>query len=647
MSEIILKKYENKRLHHVGEEKCRPVDVFAINENRLEAKRKQRESQTYCDTRPVELEEFSENRIIEFKNIKCYKGYSYINLGEGEIDYCHEGNRYLSDKSFEETLAILNTFDLKDFCLSGMYYSKKEDYYSLTNRNIDYIVRNLTVEEKDNKHYASGTLELVFKYYKCPSCGEILMRDFNLRSQTVMQGIYMYDDEEHIKITYMMKQVASNNQFAWNRYYKNMFIFKKATRKIYKVENFNYAGSKYLRQKHKKSVKEITYSCSKLLTQNYYHSGIERDIIFGSKIFVNMICRYLKQMDENLYNYTESDVNQLHYKFQNEFIYYINIKKTYNINNTLLAKLIYHARKNVPNTHSVIKNMTEKEIMNYYKVNTKRLKKIEERQCYEKYVLLFDIIDDVNNLNALIDKSMNYNLERHTAKYKDFIYNYRKNNTEKRFVNQLTNVGDSYYITDACDLFKTIKSKIKDYNVDYSRTIRDLHDIFSRDYNKLRHENKEIKPCPKLIKIFKDVNINNITYRMPKETDELVRVGAFMDICVGGYGNRAANQECYIVVGYNSEDKPVTCIEFRKNGSVFSLQQVKKRKNHTPKESEKNALLKLFEDNKIEIETNDLSDNRWNKLKEDDSEIIGERKTFTYAVAVPEEMRQELLGEVI
>lgn len=642
MSEIILKKYENQRLHHVGLKRYRSTDIFRPGE--VKTKTKEKEEQTYCDTRPVELEECINERTIEFKNVKCHKGYSCINLGESNIIFTDRRNRHVSDMSFEETLTIFNNFDLENHSINGLYLNRQTNKYSVTVKNIEYVVRDLVIEGEDENYLASGTLIMTFKYYKCPSCGEILMQDFSIRPQTVLQGIYIYDDKEHIKLTYMMKQVTSNNKFAWNRYYKDMYIFKKESRKIYQVQDFNYSGSKYLRNKHKKTIKNITYACSKLLSKEYYNDGIEKEIVESNKVFVEMILDYLKGTDENLYNYTKSDVEQFKYKFNNEFIYYINIKKEYNIQNTFLAKLIYHAKKNVPNTHSAIKNMTEKEIMNYFKVNTKRLKKIEERDCYKNYVLLFDIIDDVNNINTLIDNSNKYRVARETAKYKDFLYNYRKNNTEKRFVNQLITTRDSYYILDACNLFKTIKSKMKDYNVDYSRSIRELHDILSRDYNKLRHENKQIKSCSKIAKIFKDVNINNITYRMPKETDELIKVGAFMDICVGGYGERAVNRSCYIVVGYNSDDKPVTCIELRKSGSNFTLEQVKKRNNRTAKDSERNALLKIFEDNKVEVITNDLSENRWNKLEEDDSEIIGKRKSFTFAVAVPDEIRQELVG---
>lgn len=645
MSEIVLKEYENKRIHHVG------VNSYKGARSILESISCEAEEQVYCDTTPVELECHELKRVIDFKDIPYREGLYSFDLGENnsiKIEYIR--NSYISDLSFDETLALFNIFNLNDFKLTDMTtqlnINDNSNYYCIRHKNIFFKVTDIIKSE--DKKTVSGKLTIIFKYYKCPKCGELLMSDYIFTSKTNIQGIYLYDDEDHIKISYLYKQVVANSKFAWNRYYKDMLIFKKATRKIYEIKNFNYAGSKYLKDKNKKTIKEITYSCSKILNPEYFFNNEkERHLLIGNKKFFELVSSYLEETDQDLYRYTKSDIDALNYSYKNEYIYFLNIKKKYNINNTLLAKLIFYARKEIPKTHSIIKDMTEKEIMNYYKVNTKRLKKIEENDCYIMYLLLFDLIDDVNNLNYLIGKVSEYSIKRYSAKYKDFLYQYRKNNTEKRFINQIINNISNYYINDTCNLFQKIRSKIKDYNVDYSRSILDLHDIFSRDFNKLKNKNREIESCKELVKVFKDIKINDTTYRMPNETDELIRVGAFMDICVGSYGDRAVNKECYIVVGYNSDDKPVTCIEFRKEKKTFTVHQVKKRKNFTAKDSEVKALKSLFKKNNIKTATEDLSDDRYRKLEENDSEILGKREKFTFAVNVPYEMRQELIGQAI
>lgn len=642
MSITVLKEYENKKIHTLGKSAniYRPIPAI-INGDTKPVKPIQ-ESQNYCDTKPVELETIIKEKYIELSNYKININIFYAKLGKGKKIISHEYNRRLSDKTFNETLDMFNNFNLEDYCLNELCQDKKNNEYYTYNNNLEFRLVDYEIEETDTDTYIkSGKLVITFKYFKCPNCGELLMKDYIFAPHRQLQGIYLYDDEEHIKISYCMKEVVSNNQFAWNRYYKNMFIFKKKTRKIYTVEDFNYAGSKYLKNKHKKKVKDVTNACRKLLMNSYFLTN--EHLKEGNAIFLDKVRDYLKEEDPKIYEFTKSDVEALKNHFYNEFIYYLNIKKQYNINNTLLAKLIFYAKKANPKTHSIIKNMTEKEIMDYFKVNTKRLKKIESFEYAACYVKIFDLIEDVNNLNLVIEKTVQ--IPRASAKYKDFYYNFRKNNTEKRFINQIINLSNNrYYIHDTADLFNMIKQKVRNYNIDYSRTLKDIHDILSRDYNKLKHNNEKIKPCKQLVNMFKGVKINDITYKMPSETDQLISIGAFMDICVGGYGKKAVNKECYIVVGYNSEDKPVTCIEFRKEFGDFHLCQVKKRNNYTAKDSEANELIKLFKENGIKISTSDLDENRYKKLEESQSEIIGKRTSFTYAVAVPEELRQELVG---
>ena len=186
---------------------------------------------------------------------------------------------------------------------------------------------------------------------------------------------------------------------------------------------------------------------------------------------------------------------------------------------------------------------------------------------------------------------------------------------------------------------------MKDYAVDYSKGIKELHDIFSKDIAKLENPNQKIKKNKDINNMFKNVVINDIKYSMAKDTDELIKIGATMDICVGGYGRDAVSQRCYIVAGYDSTGKAVTCIELVKDKDGFEVVQVKKRKNYLSKASENNALVDLFNKNNVKISTRDLDlSNEYHRLKEDESEHLGKVKHFTYARNVPEEILEEMIG---
>lgn len=635
MSKTIVKEYKNVKIHSTLRGADPQMDGI----------------KTFCDSTPAKFEKFQMKRTIEFKDLSSETFMNHISIGQ--LNTARTSNFGDIDMSFEDTLEVFNNFNLDEYSLNFRNY-KTTTKYGLNFKLIDEVTEN---------NLTSGKIEITFDYYKCLNCNTCITSYFYMAPKTSLLGAYIFNDEDQIKLTTMYKQIAVNDKFGWHRYYKNMIIYKKETGKIYKVENFNTAGSKYLMNKNKKIIKDITFASSEILNiAPSCNMTLRDDMTEAYMQFVDAVNNDLEERTGSLYNYTKSDLKYLSSLndiemvdwigaiptvSNSELVYSLQIKRKYNIQNTLLSKLIQSARTNRDNIHSIIKNMSEKEMMSHFKVNTKRLQKIHENYGFNSYVEYYDLIEDQNNLNKLIElSSRGYKLARSSAKYKDFLYQYKKNNTEKRFMNQLSANINKYYLSDTIDLFRMIKEKMKDYSVDYSKTIEELHDIFSKDYNKLQHENKKIAINKTISSIFKDFSVNGITYRMPKDTDELIKVGAFMDICVGGYGERAVNKDCYIVIGYNKDNKPVTCLEFKKYKNEYNLVQAKKRKNYTPKDSETNALSELLEKNKVSVETIDLKENRFRKLNEEDSEILGERKNFTYAVQVPDELRQELL-EVI
>lgn len=653
MSKIVLKEYKNEKIHSLGDNRhlIRPTRIFD------ESKKIEDLEQSYCDTEPVQLEKRTKVRTISFSDVTFDKGTFTIKIGNGiEI----ENESYISMPNFYTRNIpkdLFSNFSLDILTLCFHYYEStiynKEgnidiDKLTLKYEGVTFKINKLDINSTEK--LCSGEVTLTYEYYICPKCKEELHSEYYYEPKTKLLGMYIFDDEEHIKLSTMYKQIASNHKFAWHRYYKNMLIYKKDSGKIYSVENFNTAGSEYLKNKNKRIIKDITFACTGILNDNYQYSRKDGEVLReGHNKFVELVKKDLKRQTGDMYDYTKKDAENMVFAHRYEYIYYLQLKKKYNIKNTILAKFIYISRKYNKKTHSIIKNMTEKEIMNHFKLNTKRLKKLSDKDMIQSYLTYFDLIDDINNINTLIDNNFNVILDREGHKYKDFFYLYKKNSSEKKLVNQLLKVriGQTYILNDTKRLFTQIKAKMKDYSVDYSREIHDLHDIFSDDYNKLRHANTPIKPNEYIEKAFEGFTVNGITYEMAKETDELIKVGAFMDICVGGYGERAVNKKCYIVIGRDANSNPVTCIELRGSNKKYHVCQVKKRRNYTPKDSEVNALTKLFKNNNIIIDTSDLKEDRYRPLKEEDSEILGKRDDFTYAVRVPRAIRRELLNEAI
>lgn len=630
MSKKVLMEYKNVKIHSKSED--REGNVYY-----------------YCDTNRTELKKVTETKIFEFK------------------DYHYEETPYSikikKDKNAEANVIqkkyFRSNYDVTHVELSKLFFNRIdlskneiifENYKEGKDNNIyefgvSFELIELNAKNSDEK-LASGKVKIKLSYYICPECGKELPINFYYESKTKLLGMYVFNDDNNIKLTLMYKQVATHEKLAWVRYYKNMVVYKKKTGKIYKVDNFNFAASKYMKQKYPKIVKEVTFCCAPLLRGQCCRDD---DLTKGYQAINNLIIEDLKERTGQDFEYAKSDVKNYRRAEEFSYIYLLQMKRKYNINNIYLAELLLRARQGYGaqgrNLHKYVKNMNEKEMMQFFKVNKKKLKRIDESNHYGTVVTFFDLLDDVNSMNELLEAKRAINVNREEVKYKDFLYQYRKHNTERKFINQLKKVNDHYTITDTVRLFVLIKEKMKDYAVDYSKSIEELHDIFSNDYNKMKHENQKIPQDKAINKIFKDLSYGEITYRAAKDTNELIKIGAFMDICVGGYGKDAVAKKCIIVAGYNSEDKPVTCIELRKHGGKYSLHQVKKRKNKTPKQSECDALNKLFIEHEVTIRTSDIDDNRHNALSESEGEILIAQNP-TYSRNIPEELRLEILNEM-
>lgn len=640
MSKTVLMEYKNKKIHSKDED---------MKGN----------TYYYCDSNRTEIKKVIKTKILEFKDFYYEKNVCTIKIKKDKEN--NEVNKITKEKethvmsikedsffsryekvNLDESKTLYETIDLNNCELSfNISFGSNSKTDKIHYSGICFELLEIQINDTD-KSLASGKIKMELSYYICAECGEKLPMNFHHDSRTKLLGMYVFNDDTNIKLTMMYKQINTHGHLAWSRYYKDMIVYKKQTGKIYKVNNFNFAGSKYMKKKYPKRIQEITFCCATLLRgETFRGESLEK----GYKAINNLIIEDLKERTGQDFEYAITDVNN--YKKSEEFsyIYLLQMKRKYNINNIYLAKLLLEFRYSCRNVHKHVKNMTEKEMMQFFKLNKKKLKKIDETESYLEFVTFYDLLDDVNSMNELIESKKILTCNRPEAKYKDFLYQYRKNNTERKFLNQIKKIKYHYTLADTVRLFQLIKEKMKDYAVDYSKSIEELHDIFSKDYNKMQHQNQKIPQDKNIKKMFEDINIEGITYSPAKDTDELIKIGAFMDICVGGYGEDAVNKKCIIVAGYNSENKPVTCIELRKFNKNYELYQVKKRKNKTPKQSECDELNKLFTEHEVTIRTSDIDDNRHNSLSENEGEIMVIERA-TYSRNIPEELREEILNEM-
>ena len=128
---------------------------------------------------------------------------------------------------------------------------------------------------------------------------------------------------------------------------------------------------------------------------------------------------------------------------------------------------------------------------------------------------------------------------------------------------------------DAVMMFKRLKDRGVLTQHALRGSIQEIHDRLSTDINKLRYANV-ILDYPDEMKNRYNRTVNGLDFVLARETDELIRVGQRMGICVGGYHDKVADHITTIVVAYK-DDLPVICIEITRNGQ---MEQVSTFYNH-------------------------------------------------------------------
>ena len=119
-----------------------------------------------------------------------------------------------------------------------------------------------------------------------------------------------------------------------------------------------------------------------------------------------------------------------------------------------------------------------------------------------------------------------------------------------------------------------------EYEINLNASIKELHDLVLSDYEKMQHENIEIDYSHVENKALFEYSDNGLTFRLAKDTHELIDVGAKMHICVGSYRHSALKHYCHIVIVRDTNENPVVCIEL--DNELTYINQAKLKYNNLP-----------------------------------------------------------------
>lgn len=262
----------------------------------------------------------------------------------------------------------------------------------------------------------------------------------------------------------------------------------------------------------------------------------------------------------------------------------------YDLNSKTIKKLKKLRGQIKQSSTNPIKDLANKMDIPY----TKTLKKFYEKDI--KHMIFYKklLSKNINKDNILKLFNINHGMSRRTPTRLfdllidtiDILRKMPKYN-ENGFINKICKACDDNYHTYnlLCDALNAIINIYsydsgKDYIVNLKDSIEKIHDTVTKDERKYRNRNITIEYTEEQLKV--NGTFNGLNFALAKCTHELIEVGSTMGICVGGYGRRAVEHSCYIVVARNNNGDPIICIEVDRK--FIGLDQTKLKFNSFPEE---------------------------------------------------------------
>jgi hypothetical protein len=192
--------------------------------------------------------------------------------------------------------------------------------------------------------------------------------------------------------------------------------------------------------------------------------------------------------------------------------------------------------------------------------------------------VMYSIIEN-GSLFALADEFAN-----NDTRYVEYVYNNLRqlikvmnNHSKENIVSKklMRDNKDMWHFDDMYRMYIKIKehdSKLLD-SVHWSGSLAEIHDDLSMISTKIRYANKEI-PYQKSDRELEG-DVDDYTFKLAVDTNELVAIGQEMKICVGSYRETALSRRS-IIVSMISHNKYVGCIEI---DSSKNLRQLKGKRN--------------------------------------------------------------------
>lgn len=475
----------------------------------------------------------------------------------------------------------------------------------------------------------------IVKMYKCPHCGQLVSDDdifYPNCTYTVYRSYFL--DGNKLKIRRKETVFRWYNNHLLIDHYQHLTIMNLDTGYSYRFPIFK--NGKKIKDGH---MVNCTYSCSGVdRTKNSYSSACKDFDEFYSEVYeiirkykMEKLNIFIPSYDEYYKAHREETKDSKSYFAillndktpEMEDVLLFNRFPTMNPFKTLRAFRNASWDKELIKLRRSIKPYTKdpvKDILDFYGMPTTKItkKRTVSNINYPKYFFkLREVIDNYDNINKLLNEDTmkymsNYDIES-MCESLEVVKNIKGFNLNS-FCNKA--IGEERYIvSDTLRLAKQIIKKKEDYKFEFKGKLRDIHDKLAGDYNKLRHENQVIEYAEEYKEL--EGQYGELYFNLAKDTYELIEVGTTMNICVGGYGERAVDKKLNIMIARDADHNPVICIEMDK--FYYDLEQTKLKFNHRIQEDtiEYAAIKEWAEKHSLHFDTYDVPE----KLKEEHNEL--------------------------
>lgn len=462
---------------------------------------------------------------------------------------------------------------------------------------------------KENSQYA---LDMTNITVICDNCGkeidfkDVYYFDKNDYNNFIPFKEYVYDNGDKIALSILYKNYYVHNNKIFQRSAAKRFVFNAKTGR-------NYSFPLWLTKTRKRFSKfEIFQSVTPYSIGN--RSGITTDSMYKigklieeknnsnlsfEKYYLDY-CKYIKKGNS-------SKLSLLAAYNTNKYVNYDKLIRFYALKNNSFSEEIRTSANNIKIINNKnLTNLFEKKLKNKYGKDLSKLeiKKIfREKLAYENIIKdmkdlssIKEIIKDTNNVLKILNCIENcFGLylsnmaEIFTSNFvKDAIKLYKETVVVNRIIKSLNekhsyslideyndNLIGTHELRDLCKMYDKLKMFIPEMIIPKKFNLTQLHDDYSKDYNRIINIPLVFKYSGEVLNLNDD--IKNLKFILATNSKELIKIGNAMSICVGSYADMVQYEKC-IIVYVMKNNEYIACIEI--NPHTKTIVQIKGMRNN-------------------------------------------------------------------